>query len=155
MPEISGARIIIEVHADLADARAAADASTAHDASSPDGAVQVVGCALAPASATVVNVKDQGALGDGTTDDTRQIENHYPTMTLADICALPVAALAHDDAVLFLWATAPMLPHALAVMSAWGFDYRSHAIWQKDRIGTGYWFRNAHELLLVGTCATK
>jgi N6-adenosine-specific RNA methylase IME4 len=35
-------------------------------------------------------------------------------------------------------------------MDAWGFDYRSHQIWNKDRIGTGYWFRNKHELLLVG-----
>ena len=36
-------------------------------------------------------------------------------------------------------------------MAAWGFDYKSHCIWTKDKIGTGYWFRNSHELLLVGT----
>ena len=52
---------------------------------------------------------------------------------------------------LFLWATAPMLPQALEVMAAWGFKYKSHMVWVKDRTGTGYWFRNAHELLLVGT----
>ena len=62
-----------------------------------------------------------------------------------------VEAVAARDAVLFLWATAPMLPQALQVVSAWGFTYRSHLIWKKDRIGTGYWFRNVHELLLVGT----
>jgi N6-adenosine-specific RNA methylase IME4 len=45
----------------------------------------------------------------------------------------------------------PMLPDALRVMEAWGFAYKSHCIWKKDRIGTGYWFRNMHELLLVGT----
>jgi hypothetical protein len=43
-----------------------------------------------------------------------------------------------------------MLPQALAVMAAWGFEYRSHAVWAKDRVGTGYWFRNQHELLLIG-----
>jgi hypothetical protein len=43
-----------------------------------------------------------------------------------------------------------MLPQALLVMAAWGFDYRSHMVWCKDRSGTGYWFRNQHELLLVG-----
>jgi hypothetical protein len=43
-----------------------------------------------------------------------------------------------------------MLPQALEVMAAWGFRYRSHVVWAKDRAGTGYWFRNKHEILLVG-----
>ncbi len=44
-----------------------------------------------------------------------------------------------------------MLPQALEVMAARGFDYKSHVIWRKDKRGTGYWFTNWHELLLVGT----
>jgi N6-adenosine-specific RNA methylase IME4 len=44
-----------------------------------------------------------------------------------------------------------MLPQALEVMKTWGFEYKSHGIWAKDRVGTGYWFRNQHELLFVGT----
>lgn len=36
-------------------------------------------------------------------------------------------------------------------MAAWGFTYRSAALWVKDRTGTGDWFRGQHELLLVGT----
>ncbi len=43
-----------------------------------------------------------------------------------------------------------MLPDALDLMAAWGFDYRSHFVWIKDKVGTGYWTRNAHELLLIG-----
>lgn len=81
----------------------------------------------------------------------RAADNHYPTSTTEAICARPVGDIAADDCVLFLWATVPMLPDALQVMSAWGFTYKSHCIWAKDRIGTGYWFRNQHELLLVGT----
>ena len=81
----------------------------------------------------------------------RAADNHYPTSATDEICARAVAEIAATDCVLFLWATAPMLPDALRVMAAWGFDYKSHAIWFKDRIGTGYWFRNQHELLLVGT----
>lgn len=80
----------------------------------------------------------------------RAADNHYPTSCTEVIAARDVASIAADDCVLFLWATAPMLPHALLVMDAWGFDYRSHQIWKKDRLGTGYWFRNLHELLLVG-----
>jgi N6-adenosine-specific RNA methylase IME4 len=81
----------------------------------------------------------------------RAADNHYPTSGTDAICARPVQDIAADDCALFLWATVPMLPDALRVMAAWGFEYKSHCIWAKDRIGTGYWFRNQHELLLVGT----
>lgn len=81
----------------------------------------------------------------------RAADNHYPTSSTEEICARPVASIAADDCVLFLWATAPMLPDALRVMEAWGFTYKSNAIWFKDRVGTGYWFRNQHELLLIGS----
>lgn len=79
----------------------------------------------------------------------RAADNHYPTMTTEEIAALKVPAA--KGAVLFLWATPPMLEAALSVMKAWGFVYKSHCVWYKDRLGTGYWFRNKHELLLVGT----
>ena len=54
------------------------------------------------------------------------------------------------DSVLFLWATAPKLIEALEVMLSWGFIYKTCAVWDKKIIGMGYWFRNQHELLLVG-----
>jgi N6-adenosine-specific RNA methylase IME4 len=81
----------------------------------------------------------------------RAVDNHYPTSVTEVIAARDVASIAADDSVLFLWGTVPMLPQAFMVMGAWGFDYRSHFCWIKDRIGTGYWSRNNHELLLVGT----
>jgi N6-adenosine-specific RNA methylase IME4 len=77
--------------------------------------------------------------------------NHYPTSALETIKALDVASIAADDCVLFLWGTVPMTPHALEVMAAWGLTYKSHFAWVKDRSGTGYWLRNRHELLLIGT----
>jgi len=79
----------------------------------------------------------------------REVENHYNTLSLAEICQIrPPAA---DACVLFLWATAPKLPEALRVMDAWGFSYKTNAVWDKQRVGMGYWFRGRHELLLVGT----
>lgn len=58
-------------------------------------------------------------------------------------------------AVLFLWATPPKLPEALEVMEAWGFEYKTNAVWVKEGgIGMGYWWRNQHEHLLVGTRGT-
>lgn len=81
----------------------------------------------------------------------RAADTHYKCMTLDDIAALPVRDLAAKDSALWLWATAPMLPQALDVMKGWGFTYRSSLLWDKIHVGTGYWFRNAHELLLLGT----
>lgn len=78
-------------------------------------------------------------------------ENHYPTSPTEVIKARDVPRISADDSVLFLCATVPMLPQALEVMKAWGFDYVSGAVWIKQSIGTGYWFRMRHELLLVGT----
>ncbi len=85
----------------------------------------------------------------------RSPENHYDTSDTLDIIARPVANIAAKDAVLWLWATAPMLPQALRVMTGWGFEYKTHLIWHKTRNGegrgSGYWFTGEHELLLVGT----
>lgn len=79
----------------------------------------------------------------------RSIENHYPTMTLEEICALPVSDLATDDALLYLWATAPKLAECMKVIEAWGFVYRTNLVWDKEIIGMGYHARNQHEILLV------
>jgi N6-adenosine-specific RNA methylase IME4 len=83
--------------------------------------------------------------------ESRAIENHYPTMTLDAIKALPVADVAHDDCVLFLWVTSPKLAEAVELVQAWGFVYRSCAVWDKGRVGMGYYFRQQHELLFVAT----
>jgi len=79
----------------------------------------------------------------------RAIENHYPTMSDEEICGLSVPA--DKNAVCYMWATAPKLREGLMVMDAWGFNYRTHAIWDKVKLGMGYWFRGQHELLMVGT----
>ena len=79
----------------------------------------------------------------------REIEDHYPTMSDNEICALKVPSM--NSCVLYLWATAPKTPEALSVISAWGFRYRTHAVWDKEKLGMGYWFRGQHELLMVAT----
>lgn len=80
--------------------------------------------------------------------NSRRIENKYPTMKLDDIKKLSVPAA--KNCVLYLWTTAPKLEEGLAVVKAWGFDYRSCLIWDKEIQGMGYWFRIQHEILLVG-----
>lgn len=81
----------------------------------------------------------------------------YPTMTLEDICALPVAKHLADTAHCYLWVPNALLPDGLQVLSAWGFEYKSNLIWHKirkdggsDGRGVGFYFRNVTEVLLFG-----
>lgn len=104
-------------------------------------------------------------------------EQHYPTMETDDICTLEVQGrgvnqITLDDAALYLWVPTTGLADGLTVMEAWGFEFVSQAAWGKVKdgvvtkdmvgssllelvknniqIGMGAWFRNAHEVLLVG-----
>ena len=86
-------------------------------------------------------------------------ENHYPTMSIDELKALPVKELADKDCALFLWITCPMLNKAWEVIEAWGFTYKTVAFtWVKlapksERIfwGLGYWTRSNAELCLLAT----
>jgi ParB/RepB/Spo0J family partition protein len=82
-------------------------------------------------------------------EPTRRIENQYPTMADAQIYGMKIPS--SKDCILFLWATTGKLPEALKTMEAWGFQYKSSAIWNKMMVGMGYYFRGQHEFLLVGT----
>lgn len=75
-------------------------------------------------------------------------ENHYPTMSIAEICALPVSDLAADDAHLYLWTTNSHLHDAFHVAAAWGFEYKTLITWVKPQIGLGHYFRGATEHIL-------
>ena len=74
----------------------------------------------------------------------REVERHYSVMSLDHIKALPVGEIAAPNGVLFLWALPHMVPKALEVMAAWGFEYRTQMVWVKDRAGLGQWARNQH-----------
>lgn len=81
----------------------------------------------------------------------------YPTLSLEEICDMPVEALAGEPAHLYLWVPNALLPDGLKVMEHWGFKYKSNLIWYKvrkdggpDRRGVGFYFRNVTEVLLFG-----
>lgn len=108
----------------------------------------------------------------------RAPENHYPTMTFRELIDLNVAQCAADDCLLVFWSTAASLQDDLDIMAEWGFvvtrprdangklirdtdgnaaslpdrtGYRSMQVWNKDKMGLGYWFRDRHEFVLLGT----
>lgn len=82
---------------------------------------------------------------------------NYPTMSVAEICALDVRGIAAKDSICFLWATAALMAEAMRVMKAWGFDYRTIAfVWVKktktgkNAFGMGRWTRSNVEYCLLG-----
>jgi N6-adenosine-specific RNA methylase IME4 len=89
-------------------------------------------------------------------------DKHYPTLSDQEICDFRVgeklvSEITTDDAALLMWCTSSNVHRALEVLSVWGFEFKSSAVWVKlTRDGeiwpsTGLVFRNCHELLLYGT----
>lgn len=76
---------------------------------------------------------------------------HYPTMSISELCALPILELAEDNAVLFLWVTSPILPESFRVIEAWGFKYKASFVWDKIRHNLGHYNSVRHEFLLICT----
>ena len=85
-------------------------------------------------------------------------EKHYETMSVDDLCALPVRDLRSPNCVLALWATGPAMPEALRVMDAWGFKYKTVLfVWIKLNskaltpvTGPGSYTRSGAEYVLLG-----
>ena len=76
---------------------------------------------------------------------------HYPTMSIGELCALPVRDHVTDDAVLFLWVTAPMLSECWPVIEAWGFTYKTLMVWDKVAHNYGHYVSVRQELLFICT----
>lgn len=74
----------------------------------------------------------------------------YPCMSVQEICEMPISNISAEDAVLFMWCSSSLLAEALQVVSAWGFTFKTSAVWDKDVAGQGAYFRQAHEVLLIG-----
>ena len=83
---------------------------------------------------------------------------HYDTMSIKDICKLPVENIADENCALLLWVTFPKLQEGLDVMKSWGFDYKTIAFnWikvnknnQKPFFGIGYYSASNSEICLLG-----
>lgn len=107
--------------------------------------------AFAARYATIVadppwDVKAGPASGDYHLENGKQVWNlagtksrdlAFPSMTVAEIAALPVSELAAPNAHLYLWTTNGYLPRAFEVIDAWGFDYSTTLVWAKTPFGGG------------------
>ena len=93
--------------------------------------------------------------GNTMPDYTTQPDDHYPLMSIEQLCLLPVKDISLDDSVLFLWVTSPILEDSFKVINAWGFKYKASFIWDKVKHNMGHYNSVRHELLLIavkGSC---
>lgn len=75
---------------------------------------------------------------------------HYNSMSINELCNLPIKEIIEKDAVLFLWVTSPKLNLFLQLMGAWGFDYKTSFVWDKIKHNMGHYNSVRHEFLLIG-----
>jgi site-specific DNA-methyltransferase (adenine-specific) len=75
---------------------------------------------------------------------------HYNSMSINELCSLPIKEITEKDAVLFLWVTSPKLNLFLQLMDAWGFDYKTSFVWDKVKHNMGHYNSVRHEFLLIG-----
>lgn len=83
--------------------------------------------------------------------------SRYDTMSVDEICALPIGTLSQAKSHLYLWVPNALIADGLRVMTAWGFTYKANLVWAKrrkdggpDGRGVGFYFRNVTELVLFG-----
>jgi len=90
------------------------------------------------------NQKTGGGMNSG-------VSSKYKTLSLDQICELPVRELSHKNSVCFLWVTTPLLDNGFRILEAWGFKYKTTLVWDKTASGGwGFWIRTATEFLLIG-----
>lgn len=78
-------------------------------------------------------------------------DNHYETMSVDDLCDLPIVELAAEKSLLHLWTTNGFLFESHRLMEAWGFTYKSCFVWVKPQMGIGNYWRVSHEFMLLGS----
>lgn len=80
-----------------------------------------------------------------------EMEVGYPCMKLQEIKDMPIQNIVDEDAVLFMWCSSSLLGEALEVIKAWGFEFKTSAVWDKGISGQGPYFRQTHEVLMIAT----
>lgn len=89
----------------------------------------------------------------GPTDNYGHVHRHYPSMPIKELCDMGkrIKEMTGPNAVLFLWATAPLLEDSFKVIEAWGFVYKTNIVWDKIKHNFGHYVSVRHEHLLICT----
>jgi len=87
---------------------------------------------------------------EGTVQETT-LKTHYPSMSIDKICELPISEIVAKNAVLFLWATSPLVwsQEAFEVINTWGFEAKACFVWDKIKHNVGHYNSVRHEFLII------
>lgn len=78
-------------------------------------------------------------------------EKHYSSMTIKELCEMPISKISEKDSVLFLWVTSPLLEECFEIINSWGFKYKTSFVWDKIKHNMGHYNSVRHEFLLIAT----
>ena len=89
--------------------------------------------------------------GDQHTDEEQEtvLGTHYDSMSIRELCEIPVKQISHENCVAFLWVTSPLLEEAFEIIHAWGFKYKTSMVWDKVGHNVGNYVSVRHEFLLI------
>ena len=107
--------------------------------------------ALPTAKYRIIYADPPWKYGDQLTEDYGSVKFHYPAMTIAELCAMPIRDVCEPVAVLFLWVTSPLLEECFPIINDWGFKYKTSFVWDKVKHNMGHYNSVRHEFLLVCT----
>jgi N6-adenosine-specific RNA methylase IME4 len=80
-------------------------------------------------------------------------DSKYNTMSIEELCNMPIKENTEENAVCFMWCTNPLLEDGLKLLKAWGFEYKTNMVWIKEKSNygkLGFYVFGQHELLLIG-----
>lgn len=100
---------------------------------------------------TIVYADPPWQYRDKMTEKYGTAEHHYATMSIQELCNLPIKNNLAKNAVLFLWVTSPLLSECWSVIDAWGFEYKASFVWDKIKDNYGHYNSVRHEFLLICT----
>lgn len=149
---LSLARMEPEKQQQAAEMLVSGEAKSVKDAARLIRRAEVAEVAVIPSGKfRVVYADPPWKYGDGLTENYGGTQYHYPSMTISELCDMPVVDMAEDNAVLFLWVTSPLLEDCFPIIKAWGFKYKASFVWDKVKHNMGHYNSVRHEFLLVCT----
>ena len=79
--------------------------------------------------------------------ETSRVANPYPEMSINEIKKIEIPC--KENSIMFLWTTHQFLPDAFDILKEWGFSYKATMVWNKEKIGMGFWLRMQCEFCLL------
>lgn len=94
---------------------------------------------------------------DGNRGFGNKVEDRYNTMSIKDICNIPVNTITDNDAILFMWVVDSHLDKSFEVIKSWGFRFATIGfVWVKETNKKNYCYNlskytlKSTEICLIG-----